>query len=192
MGPVDGKLRISAGTTLSDFLAINTAERQLGLFGIDGNRYPGGQRKLDRMRIAQGKHHGCFCPSTPHDSQCRRFQYHGSSPLVNTPSTALLTRSPRQSMNGGKIDRSCGRPEYVHPPASIPHPKADALCTWPLGPFTTTVLPSLHTSLPCGSGIGFFPIRDMDKSFSSESLETYLRLRVPQTVSSLALLALSL
>src|SRR5262249_14660324 len=40
-------------------------------------------------------------------------------------------------------------------------PAGRCVRTWPLGPWTTTVLPFISNFTPCGSGIGLFPMRDI-------------------------------
>ncbi len=40
-------------------------------------------------------------------------------------------------------------------------PAGNEVSSLPLGPCTATVLPSIFTVTPLGSGIGFFPIRDI-------------------------------
>src|ERR1043165_3012623 len=47
---------------------------------------------------------------------------------------------------------------------STPMPGTTAVDSEPFGPFTVRVFPSWRTSTPFGSGIGFFPIRDMGLS----------------------------
>src|ERR1043165_2412315 len=47
---------------------------------------------------------------------------------------------------------------------SAPMPATTAVESVPFGPLTVRVLPSCPTSTPFGSGIGFFPIRDMGLS----------------------------
>src|ERR1043166_9220986 len=47
---------------------------------------------------------------------------------------------------------------------STPMPATTAVESVPFGPLTVRVLPSCRTSTPFGSGIGFFPIRDMGLS----------------------------
>ena len=45
------------GRHLSDPLAVDAADRHLGLLGIERHSKPGGQRKLDWVLITQGEHH---------------------------------------------------------------------------------------------------------------------------------------
>src|ERR1017187_939616 len=96
-----------------------------------------------------------------------RFQ-----PLV-TPSTALKTSarvSPCTAANLSSVRTTCRVPSL----ASSETPSAIRADTLPLGPSTRTVLPSTLYLTPAGSGIGFFPIRDIDSilHLACESRET--------------------
>src|SRR6185437_11923276 len=83
-----------------------------------------------------------------------RFQ-----PLV-TPSTALFTRARARPCTAACWS-SC-RVTWMWPSCCCSFtPAGRCVCTWPFGPCTTTVLPFTSNFTPCGSGIGFFPIRDI-------------------------------
>src|SRR5579872_6901050 len=88
-------------------------------------------------------------------------------PLV-TPSTALLTRARAKPWTAAwesfsRIASRCPSCCWTLMPAG------SWVSSLPFGPCTATVLPSILTVTPFGSGIGFFPIRDIDKlsAFSS-------------------------
>src|SRR5580698_2141511 len=98
-----------------------------------------------------------------------------SSSLVHpvvTPCTALFTSalvSPCSAALSSLARSRCRVPSTVF---SV-MPSAISAETLPLGPSTKTVLPSTLYFTPGGSGIGFFPMRDIDQN-------PYLGLRVPQ------------
>src|SRR5579863_969639 len=81
-------------------------------------------------------------------------------PLV-TPSTALKTSarvSPCRAALSSPERSRCSVPSVVFSVI----PSATSADTLPLGPSTRTVLPSTLYFTPAGSGIGFFPIRDIE------------------------------
>src|SRR5580698_10453308 len=94
-------------------------------------------------------------------------------PLV-TPSTALLTRARAKpwtaacesfSRTANKVPSCC----------STLMPAGNVVSSLPFGPWTATVLPSIFTVTPLGSGIGFFPIRDINSALSLSLLKRCLR-----------------
>src|SRR5580692_4908864 len=80
-------------------------------------------------------------------------------PLV-TPSTALLTRARASPCTAAceSFSRTATRFPSL---CSTTMPAGRAVSNLPLGPCTSTVLPSILTVTPLGIGIGFFPIRDI-------------------------------
>src|SRR5580692_2220560 len=81
-------------------------------------------------------------------------------PLV-TPCTALKTNARVSPWTAAYLSSSrftCSVPSLV----SSWMPLAINADTLPLGPSTRTVLPSTLYFTPVGSGIGFFPIRDIE------------------------------
>src|SRR5262245_14258754 len=80
-------------------------------------------------------------------------------PLV-TPSTALFTSARTRPCTAERS--SFSRVTWMWPSAAWSFtPAGRCVCTWPFGPCTTTVLPFTSNFTPCGSGIGFFPMRDI-------------------------------
>src|SRR5579872_6987000 len=82
-------------------------------------------------------------------------------PLV-TPSTALFTSARARPWTAAceSFSRTATRwPSFC----SILMPAGRDVSSLPFGPCTRTVLPSNLTVTPLGSGIGFFPIRDIDR-----------------------------
>src|SRR3984957_15630543 len=98
-----------------------------------------------------------------------------SSSLVHpvvTPCTALFTSalvSPCSAALSSLARSRCRVPSRVFKVM----PSAISAETLPLGPSTKTVLPSTLYFPPGGSGIGFFPMRDIAQN-------PYLGLRVPR------------
>src|SRR6185437_5223644 len=83
-----------------------------------------------------------------------RFQ-----PLV-TPSTALLTRA-RASPCTAACESFSRRASRLLSCCCTLIPAGSGVSTRPFGPCTLTTLPSTLKVTPLGSGIGFFPIRDI-------------------------------
>src|SRR6266567_2232162 len=80
---------------------------------------------------------------------------------VVTPCTALYTSARVRPWNAANLSLSrttCRWPSLV----SSLTPSATSAETLPFGPSTRTVLPSTLYLTPAGSGIGFFPIRDIE------------------------------
>src|ERR1700723_3877674 len=78
-----------------------------------------------------------------------------------TPCTALNTSARVRPCTAAYLSVArftCKTPSLV----SSEIPSATSADTLPLGPSTRTVLPSTLYFTPVGSGIGFFPIRDIE------------------------------
>src|SRR5438270_520790 len=86
-------------------------------------------------------------------------------PLV-TPSTALLTSaraSPCSAAWSSDSRTACRCPSFC----SSLMPSGSGCSSFPFGPWMRTTLPMTSIFTPCGTGIGFFPIRDIVLSFLS-------------------------
>src|SRR5687768_12380290 len=79
-----------------------------------------------------------------------------------TPRTLFATSARIRPWKARVFFSSSGRWNFTTLSSTfIVMPAMMGVCNEPLGPLTTTASPSWRTSTPFGSGISFFPIRDM-------------------------------